>query len=173
MLCAQNCSRSWIGPVGGGSLLDGEGGAQAAGLTAGGAVQRAKGVGEAAFAPGQAGGQDGAGPVVPGEPPMAAAAAAGWSAARAKAARRRGEAASDASAASRSPAPHSTAARPYGPASLSQPRSGAGSTRQASSSARTGSAATRRQPIEAASQRTRGDGCMPDVVTAADGNGSR
>ena len=49
-------------------LLGGEGGAEAAGLAAGGAVEGSQGFGEAAFAPGQAGGQDGAAPVVPGEP---------------------------------------------------------------------------------------------------------
>ena len=44
-------------------LLGGHGPAEAAGLTAGRLVQDTEGIGEAALAPGQAGRQDGAGPV--------------------------------------------------------------------------------------------------------------
>jgi hypothetical protein len=46
------------------ALLGGEGGAEAAGAPAWGAVEGSQGVGEAAFAPGQAGGQDGAALVI-------------------------------------------------------------------------------------------------------------
>src|SRR6185369_15577060 len=48
--------------------LGGEGGAEAAGASAGGGVEGSQGVGEAAFAPGQAGGQDGAALVIAREP---------------------------------------------------------------------------------------------------------
>ena len=56
---------------------------------------------------------------------------------------------------------------------LSQGRAGPGSTRPASSTARTGSPVTCRQAIEAASERARGEGRSLDVVTAADGSGFR
>ena len=67
---SQTAHDHGLGRRGGGQegLLGGEGGAQAAGGAAGSAVEGAEGLGEVAFAPGQAGGQDGTGLIVAGEP---------------------------------------------------------------------------------------------------------
>src|SRR6185437_11867687 len=92
----------------------------------------------------------------------------GWSTARLNAASRAGDASRAVSAPRRSPAPHSAAALPYGPASPTRPRSGAGSARQASVTARTGSSVTCRSITDAASTTARGVGC---TVTRADISG--